>query len=37
MAHTQFEPRHRVFSVGDLIAFAPVVLLVLWVAIRSLV
>jgi hypothetical protein len=37
MAHTQFEPRNRTIEVSDLIALIPVVLLVAWVVLRSLV
>lgn len=36
MAHTQFEPRHRTVNLGELLAFAPVILLVLWVVARSI-
>jgi hypothetical protein len=37
MAQTQFEPRNRSVSIADAVAFVPVVLLVLFVLIRSLV
>jgi hypothetical protein len=37
MAHTQFEPRNRMIEGSDLVALTPVVLLVAWVVLRSLV
>jgi hypothetical protein len=37
MAHTQFQPRNRTIEVSDLVALIPVVLLVAWVVLRSLV
>ncbi len=37
MAHTQSEPRSKMIEVSDLVALIPVVLLVAWVVLRSLV
>jgi hypothetical protein len=37
MAHTQFEPRNKTIGLSDLVALIPVVLLVAWVVLRSLV
>ena len=38
MAQTQFEPRGgRTISLGELLAWTPVVLLIIWVAARSMI